>query len=178
VAQLIAHYLWMAIALLPVQVPDVNGRAVRPLELNGAPATVLVFVATDCPISNGYAPELQRIMAEHKADGVRFYLVYADPTTTAAAAKAHMATYGYHCSALLDPHGALAARVGATVTPEVAVIGAGGTVLYRGRVDDRYVAFGRKRPAATTHDLRDAISAVLAGRAVRVARTTAVGCPI
>jgi hypothetical protein len=109
---------------------------------------------------------------------VRFYLVYADPTTTAAAAKAHMATYGYHCSALLDPHGALAARVGATVTPEVAVIGAGGTVLYRGRVDDRYVAFGRKRPAATTHDLRDAISAVLAGRAVRVARTTAVGCPI
>ena len=174
VAFLFAHYLWMAISLLPVQVADVGGEAVRPLGMPGT--TVLIFVATDCPISNSYAPELQRIMADHRADGVRFFLVYADATATAA--KAHEATYGYTCRALLDPHHALSAWTGATVTPEVAVVGDGGKLLYRGRIDDRYVGFGHKRPGATTHDLRAALRAIVAGRAVEVARTEAIGCPI
>ena len=175
-ALLVAHYLWMAVTLLPVQVSDADGHSVRPLDVQGSPAVVLVFVATDCPISNSYAPEVQRIMAEHRTDGLRFYLVYAD--ATAAEAKAHEAAYGYRCPALLDPDHVLAARVGATVTPEVAVVGDGGRLLYRGRIDDRYVDFGRKRPAATTHDLRTALAAVAAGRPVEIPLTRAVGCPI
>ncbi len=173
-ALLVAHYLWMAISLLPVRMSDANGHTVRPLDLPGT--TVLIFVATDCPISNGYAPELQRIMAEHRSDGVRFFLVYSD--ATAAAVKRHEATYGYTCPALLDPNHALSARVGATVTPEAAVIGDSGQLLYRGRIDDRYVGFGHKRPEATTHDLRAALESVVAGRPVDVAMTTAIGCPI
>ena len=171
---LVAHLLWAAVSLLPVQVSDVDGRAVRPLE--GPGTAVLIFVATDCPISNSYAPELQRIMAEHRAAGVRFYLVY--PDATPAAAKAHQAAFGYTCPALLDPKRALSARLGATVTPQVAVVGDGGRLLYCGRVDDRYVGFGHQRPEATTHDLRTALSAIAAGRPVDVARTKAIGCPI
>ena len=173
---IVAHYLWMALTLLPVQVSDADGHAVLPLELRGAPAVVLVFVATDCPISNGYAPELQRIMAAHRTDGLRFYLVYGD--ATAAAVKVHEAAYGYACPALLDADHALMNRLGATVTPEVAIVGEGGRLLYRGRIDDRYVDFGRQRPAATTHDLRAALAAVVAGRPVVPASTRAVGCPI
>ncbi len=173
---ILAHCLWSVASLLPLQVPSIDGRPVRPFELRGSPAAVLVFVAVDCPISNGYAPELERIAAAHP--GVPFYLVYADPATTAAAARAHAAAYGYTCPALLDPHGLLARWVGATVTPEAAVVGDGGRLLYRGRVDDRYVDFGRQRPVAMTHDLRDAIADVLAGRPVPVALTRAVGCPI
>ena len=170
---LVARWVWSALAMLPVTVADVNGSAVRPLCVHG-PAAVLVFVAVDCPISNGYAPELQRVRADYP--GVPFTLVYA--AATPAAAKAHAAAYGYTWPAVVDPHGLLAARVGATVTPEVAVVADGGRLLYRGRVDDRYAAFGRKRTVATTRELRDALDAVTTGRTVPVALTKAVGCPI
>lgn len=174
-ALLLAKWVWAAITLLPITVSDVNGVAVRPLERRGGP-TVLVFVATDCPISNGYAPELQRIMAEHRGDGTEIDLVYCD--ATADQAKAHMAAYGYIGRALLDPNHALSARLGAHVTPEVAVLDDQGHLVYRGRIDDRYVDFGRKRQVATTHDLQAALDAVLAGRPVSMPMTRAIGCPI
>jgi len=65
------------------------------------------------------------------------------------------------------------------VTPEAAVFVPGGPrarLVYRGRIDDRYVAFGRVRAAPTTHDLEDAVAATLAGRPVPHDVTPAVGC--
>jgi hypothetical protein len=53
---------------------------------------------------------------------------------------------------------------------------AGGRVVYRGRIDDRYVDLGLERPAATTHDLADALAAVVAGKPVPHPNTQAVGC--
>ena len=49
-------------------------------------------------------------------------------------------------------------------------------MVYRGRIDDRYVDFGQTRVAATSHDLQDAVEAALAGRSVSPSRTTAIGC--
>jgi hypothetical protein len=77
--------------------------------------------------------------------------------------------------ALRDPRHALVRRVQASVTPEAAVV-VEGTVRYRGRIDDRYVELGRERPAPTTHDLEDALTAVLSGRPVARPTTQAVGC--
>ena len=64
---------------------------------------------------------------------------------------------------------------GVTVTPEVAVM-QGERVLYRGRIDDRYVAFGVERPKATTHDLEDALTAAIAGKPIANRETRAIGC--
>ena len=49
------------------------------------------------------------------------------------------------------------------MSPEAAVFAADGSIKYRGRINDLYVDLGKKRNAATTHDLRDALDAVLAG---------------
>ncbi len=57
--------------------------------------TVLVFVSTDCPISNRYAPEITRLHAEFAAKGVRFRLVYPNPLDDEAAINTHIETYGY-----------------------------------------------------------------------------------
>jgi hypothetical protein len=51
-------------------------------------------------------------------------------------------------------------------------------LAYHGRIDDRFVSLGVERPAATQHDLRDALTAVVAGRAPAVATAPAVGCYI
>ena len=142
----------------------------------GKKAVVLLFIARDCPISNSYAPEIKRIIARYTPQKVAFTLVYPDPDTSLAAARQHAKDYGYTCSLLLDPAHKLVRRAGVTVTPEAAVFAPSGKLLYRGRVDDLYLGFGQRRYAATRHDLRDALDAILSGRPVPSAKTQAVGC--
>ena len=72
-------------------------------------------------------------------------------------------------------HGQLA---GATVTPTAVVLDREGAVRYRGRIDDFYAALGKPRRQATTHELRDALDAVLAGKPVAVPEAKALGCYI
>ncbi len=145
----------------------------------GVKAIVFLFTSTDCPISNRYAPEVKRLASAFVPQGVLFRLVYPDPHEGTTEIRAHMAAFAYAgaTDALRDPKHALVAAVGATITPE-AVVWAKGRVQYRGRIDDRYVDLGVERPAATTHDLADALTAVVAGRPVLNPETQAVGCYI
>ena len=163
----------------PTSVVDLDGRVVRPLEDATAKATVLVFVGTDCPISNRYAPEILRLQRRFAPQGVAFWLVYAQRTESTEAIRHHLGEYFETAAALRDPEHQLVRRAAARVTPEAAVFvpgGSGARLVYHGRIDDRYVAFGRVRAAPTTHDLEDAVAAVLAGRAVPHQVTPAVGC--
>ena len=60
----------------------------------------------------------------------------------------------------------------ATTTPEAAILVPQGGELhevYRGRIDDRYIALGRERPQAMHHDLEEAIRAGRAGFRERAA---------
>lgn len=155
----------------------VSGARVRPLEPTpGRRATVLLFVTHDCPISNQYAPEVNRIVAEYTPKGVGFFLVYVEPGLARTAARAHVKEFGYACPAVLDPRHVLVKHAGASVTPEAAVYGPNGARLYRGRIDDRYPSLGRRREQVTTRDLRAALDAVLAGKSAPAATTKAVGC--
>jgi len=140
---------------------------------------VIVFIASDCPISNGSAPEIQRICRGFSARGVRCTLVYEDGGFTDAAVAAHLAEYDYRdIGTVIDHSGSIARRAGVTVTPEAVVVDTRGTIRYRGRIDNLYAALGKPRHRATSHDLREAIDAVLAGRAVKRPHTTALGCYI
>ena len=70
---------------------------------------------------------------------------------------------------------------GATTTPEAAVFvrhATEPTLVYRGRIDDRYVDIGRTRPAPTRHDLDEVIAAIRSGRTPALRSTPAVGCLI
>jgi len=161
----------------PRGVFDLDGRSVDPLALSaGTRAHVLVFTTTDCPISNRYAPEIQRLAVAYRDLGVTFWLVYPVPGDTPDKIRAHAAQFGFELPIARDTRAALVKHTAVTVTPEVAVISAGGEVAYRGRVDDRYVDFGRDRPAPTTRDLDQALTSLLAGRTIEPKTTRAVGC--
>jgi hypothetical protein len=168
----------LRLAAAPLVVTDLDG---EPFDLLGgrpSAATVLVFAAVDCPISNRYAPELQRLHADYAPRGVSFFLVYPAPGLDAAAARRHVADYGIPFPALLDPEHRLVEHTRVEVTPEAAVLAGDGTVGYRGRIDDRWVALGKHRPQATRHDLREALDAILAGRPAGKPGGRAVGCYI
>lgn len=165
------------VSVLAPTIRDLDGRLHQPFAPSRS--TVLVFVASDCPIANGYAPEIQNVCRVYGAKGVDCLLLYEDAHIDARAASAHRLAYRYSgVPAAIDANREIAVRAGATITPEAAVVDASGTVRYLGRIDDLYVELGRRRPAATTHDLRDAIEAVLGGRPIGRPRTEAVGCYI
>lgn len=139
-------------------------------------ATVLIFLLPDCPIANGYSPEITRMHQAYKEKGIRFALVYSDRDITKEKAAKHRVDFGYSADGVIDPKLSLAKFAGAKVTPEAAVLSPNGVVLYRGRIDDRFPAYGKQRAKPTKTELRDALDAVLAGNPIAVARTKAVGC--
>ncbi|PYT11844.1 MAG: hypothetical protein DMG59_25260 [Acidobacteria bacterium] len=155
---------------------DLAGRPVNPFAAPGAKAVVFIFVRTDCPISNRYAPEIRRLDAKFSPRGVAFWLVYPDPNEPVEAIRRHIHDYGYPATALRDPEHSLVKQAEVQVTPEAAVFAPNGNLLYHGRIDDRYVDFGKARPAPTTHDLELALGAVLAGKPAPNKATRAVGC--
>ena len=159
-----------------LQLLDLTGRRLNPLQTIEAKALVFLFTRTDCPISNRYAPEVRRLEEKFAAKGVTFWLVYPNPYESVESIQKHIKAYGYGSGVLRDPTHSLVKMTGVRVTPEAAVFGPGSRMVYRGRIDDRYVAFGKMRPQPTTHDLEHSLEAILQGNPVSMKTTPAVGC--
>ncbi len=165
-----------------LELRDLDGRVVTPFAATRR-ANVIFFVATDCPISNSYAPVIQRVCREYGPRGVECSLIYEDVDTHPAPAhldrlvRAHLQEYGYAgFTAVVDRDRAASTHGKATVTPQAFVIDRSGEIRYRGRIDNLYAAFGKTRQQVTSHDLRDALDAVLAGGKVQHPETEALGC--
>ncbi|HKW32152.1 MAG TPA: redoxin family protein [Candidatus Acidoferrum sp.] len=140
-----------------------DGSAADPYQEASGKPIVLVFVRTDCPVSNRYVPLIQKI-SSHYGDRVGFWLVYLGKTASVEKIRQHEAEYGYKLPALRDPQHALVEQAQVQVTPEVAVFDAHHRLVYHGRIDNLYEDVGRARPAATTHELDDAIQAAFSGK--------------
>ena len=165
----------------PSVVFDSGKNAVEQLASANARVIVLIFAATDCPISNRYIPEIARLDHELAAQGVAFWWVFPNPGDTLAMVQKHAHEFSIATPTLIDFHQELTRMSHAAVTPEAAIFTVKDGSLdevYRGRIDDRYIAFGQERPQAMHHDLEEAIKAALAGRAIPKPSGRPVGCSI
>ncbi len=178
IAGIALSFLGFAEPAVRFELKDTNQAIHTAQEWKGKRAIVLFFTMTDCPLANGYVPEMNRMRADYEPKGVAFYAVQVDPTVSAAAVKKYAQEYVYSFPMLNDPKSILARLTGATVTPEVAVLSPNGHVLYLGRIDNKVEDLTRPRYAATEPELRNALDALLAGKAPKQARTRAVGCSI
>jgi thiol-disulfide isomerase/thioredoxin len=157
---------------------DTAGKTHTSGDLRQYKATVFIFVAIDCPNSNTYAPILARLYREYSPRDVAFYNVYSDPSESADAVRKHDSDFLVPFPALLDTHQTLARQTGARSTPEAVILGPDGQQLYRGRVDDRFVDFGKTRFHPTQDDLGEALDAILQGKPVPHPVTKVLGCAI
>lgn len=156
---------------------DTQGLDHNSAEWKTAKAVVLFFVTTDCPIANGYVPEMNRIHDAYSQRGVQFYAVQADVSVADEVAR-YAKDYRYAFPLLLDPQQVLVRYTGARITPQAAILSPEGKLLYLGRIDDRVADFGKQRYAATVSDLRGSLDAVLAGKPVAHPTTKSIGCAI
>jgi hypothetical protein len=161
----------------PITKKDTEGRSWSLLSPGVRQLDLLFFVATDCPISNRYAPEIVRLCTDYRLRGVRCFMVYPDAGADVATIAKHRREFGFgtESAAIVDRDHALVGAVGARVTPEAAVYSSAGRV-YRGRIDNLYVDVGRARQQATRHDVRLAVDAALAGLPAAQPETEAIGC--
>jgi thiol-disulfide isomerase/thioredoxin len=137
---------------------------------------VMVFLRRDCPVSSRYAPVIQQISKAY-SDRAKFLLVFPDPSDSEADIQKYLSDYHYSLPAFADPKHRLAKLGHVKITPEVAVF-RDGQLVYDGRIDDWYVELGRARVAPTTHELKDALEAALAGKAAAHSEVRGVGCYI
>jgi len=73
---------------------DLQGKPVDPFKMSNSRVVVLLFVRTDCPISNRYAPAIQKLSEEFH-DRANFWLVYPDAAESPELIRAHRAEFRY-----------------------------------------------------------------------------------
>ncbi|MCC2672786.1 MAG: Peroxiredoxin, partial [Armatimonadetes bacterium] len=160
-----------AVAATPIVWTDLEGRGYTPLFLRAHPATVFLFVSTECPLANAYLPRIQELEARYYQRGVRVFLVDAHPADTLPRLQEYVKSRQLVIPVVKDPEAVLTARLGATRTPEAVVVGREGQVLYRGRIDDH-----KDPKLVRKQHLVQTLDAILEGRPVPSARTEVEGC--
>ena len=152
---------------------DTDGKSVNLNDVKGKNGTVLIFVATRCPVSNGYNERMSILAKNYAAKGVNVVGINANVTEPASEIKAHAAEKGFTFPVLIDKGDVVADKLNAQVTPEAYLIDAAGKLVYRGRIDN-----DRSGERVTSNDLADAIEATLDGKAVAKTEIKAFGCSI
>ncbi len=171
--------LWLPLQAMGT-VRNMEGEQIDPFDDN-SPALVFYFAAVECPIANRYLPRIKEIYGSHVNSGFKFYAAYTDASASIDKIEQHRMDYSIELPLLLDFEHELVNRTGVTTTPEVAVYfrGENGYLqVYRGRVDDRYIDFGKFRKKPTQEDLKDVLLSLANGKHVQPYTTKSIGCYI
>ena len=151
---------------------DVTGKTHTLSSFKDKKAVVLVFMGIECPRSVAAEPRLDDL-ARKNAEQVVFLAVDSNWNESVKEIADHCTLRDFKMTVLKDEGGKVATLYGVDVQPTALVLDAELKVRYRGLIDDH-----KTEELARNHYLRDAIDAVLAGKAVEKKSTEAVGCTI
>ncbi len=137
---------------------------------------VYVFLAEDCVISQSATLALKSLHREFQG-AIDFVGVFANASSTVETVAQFRKKYEMPFGLKLDDDNQLLRALGARVTPEVfAVEQASQKILYKGRIDDSFARVGQRRSVVTSHELQDALAAIVKGDTIAVKETQAIGC--
>jgi peroxiredoxin len=152
---------------------DYNGTTHSLKDYTSSKAIVLMFIATQCPVSNAYNERMELLFKEYSPKGVAFIGINSNKQENVEEIKEHAKEHGFSFPILKDNKNVIADKLSASVTPEIFVLNRKFEVLYHGRIDD-----SRRASEVKSQDLRTALDAVLAGKPVAIKETKAFGCSI
>ncbi len=151
---------------------DLDGNNVEWSTVKGD-LTVIMFIATKCPISNDYNERMNAVYKDYASKGVKFVGVNSNFSEPADEVREHARQNKFEFAVYKDPNNVVADRFAAQVTPEVFVVDSAGTIRYHGYIDD-----SRNPSRIQKQGLRTALDALLGGRDVETKQTKAFGCTI
>jgi len=138
---------------------------------------VVAFLGVECPLVQLYAERLDKMSRNYKDRGVVFVGINSNQHDSLAEMAHFARTHKISFPLLKDPGNVVADEFAAERTPEVFVLDSKRRVRYRGRIDDQYT-YGLQRPKVERKYLEQALDQLLAGKAVKIAKTETVGCHI
>lgn len=154
------------------ELKDLAGKPHALKSYRGKPA-IVAFISARCPISKMYQDRLRAIADDYAKRDVAFLAINSSADEPIAEVRAHARENRLDFTILKDEGNQVADAYAAERTPTVYVVGGDGVLRYQGRIDNSQNARLAKR-----RDLRAALDELLAGKAVSVAETKAMGCVI
>lgn len=162
------------------RLPDPNGKMFSSTDFAGAPAMLVVFMCNHCPYVKHVQATFTNLAKEYQAKGVAIVGInsndaenYPDDRPEKMADEIRSA--GYTFPYLYDESQSVAKAYRAACTPDFFLLDRDRRLVYRGQFDD---SRPKNSLAVTGSDLRAALDAVLAGRALPAAQKPSVGCSI
>lgn len=143
---------------------------------NECKAHVYFFLQPDCPLSQSHTKTLADIATDERFKNFCFTAFFSGSLYEREEYEYFILHYPTPYTIRLDPNLEMAHSLGATVVPEVFVVGAEGEMLYQGAINDWAVREGAKKQSADQHYLLNALTAIADGRKPELAKTVAVGC--
>jgi peroxiredoxin len=154
--------------------PDYNGRTISLSNYDTSKAIVLMFIATQCPVSNAYNERYVQLYNDYSGKQIAFIAINSNKAESADEIRTHAKEHGFVFPVLKDENNIIADKLGAERTPEIFVLRPSShEVLYHGRIDD-----AQRESKITSRDLRSALDEILSGKPVTVKETKAFGCTI
>jgi thiol-disulfide isomerase/thioredoxin len=155
--------------------PDPTGKPVLVGDWDKSKATVLMFVATQCPVSNDYNARMAELDKKYSPKGIKFVGINSNKAEPGPEVAAHSKENGFGFPVLKDPQNTIADRFEAKVTPEIYIVSAKGDLIYRGRIDNSQKV---ENVTAEGKSLQIALDAIVGGKTLPETETRAFGCSI
>lgn len=152
---------------------DYNGKIHSLSDYKDAKAIVVMFIATQCPVSNAYNSRMEKLYEDYSPKNIAFIGVNSNKQENLKEIAEHAKEHGFKFTILKDPNNVIADKFDAQVTPEIFVLNSNFEVLYHGRIDD-----SQRENQVKSRDLRTALDNILNGKKVTVTETKAFGCTI
>ena len=161
------------------ELPDAGGTLHALDELQGERGTLVFFACNHCPFVIGWQKEMVAIGNEYRKKGFGVIFINSnDPAKNKGDSMQGMQKMaeaeGYEFPYAVDSTSDIARNFNAGKTPDVFLFDADGKLVYKGAVGEG----GRAPKEDGEAYLRNALDAVLAGKAVDKTVTKAVGCSI
>ncbi len=159
--------------------PGVDGKDHSLAQFKDKKVIVVVFTCNHCPYVQAYEDRLIAIQRDYGPRGVQLIAInpndaagYPEDSFDNMVKRAKQKNYNFPY--LRDETQRTARAYGAEYTPEVFVFNSRLDLRYVGRIDDNW----QNPDKARSHNLRDAIEAVLAHKKIENPVTHAIGCTI
>ena len=163
----------------PFSLPATDGQTYSLDSFKDRQVLVVVFTCNHCPHAIGVEDRLVAFSAAYGSRGVGLIAINSNetdghPTDSFEHMVSRAREKGFSFPYTRDEDQTVAKAYGALRTPHFYVFDADRTLVYTGRMDNNTTDASQ----ATTHELKDAVEAILAGKPVPTPLTNPIGCNV